>query len=100
VLSPMVYPSHYAPGVYGLKHPDLHPEEVVRRALMDGIDKNKALPAEKRAEIRPWLQAFTAGWIHPHLDYGKKEIRAQIEAAGKLGIHGYLLWNPKCEYSL
>lgn len=98
VLSPMIYPSHYAAGNYGLKHPDLHPKEVVKRALADALRKNNALQSEKKAEIRPWLQAFTATWIDPHQKYGKKQIQAQIEAAAELGIRQYLLWNPKCEY--
>ena len=38
-------------------------------------------PAEEiRADVRPWLQDFTASWVPGHIKYGPEEIRAQIQA--------------------
>ena len=34
-ICPMVYPSHYGDGYYGLDYPDCHPYELVFHALMD-----------------------------------------------------------------
>ncbi len=96
IICPMIYPSHYTQGNYGVKYPDLQPYAVVRKALSDAIEKNRRLEKQQlhTAEIRPWLQAFTASWVKPHQHYGVKQIQEQIEAARSLKIDGYLLWNP------
>ncbi|MBR4145411.1 MAG: putative glycoside hydrolase, partial [Lachnospiraceae bacterium] len=68
-ICPMVYPSHYGNGYYGLDYPDTHPYELVYHALMDS---QKVLymidPAENKAIVRPWLQDFTATWVSHHLN--------------------------------
>jgi hypothetical protein len=102
VISPMIYPSHYGSGVYGIEHPDLQPYTIVQHALADGLIKNEQLAKMGRksaAGIRPWLQDFTAAWVKPHLKYGNEEVQAQIQAAKELGIEEYLLWNPSCTYT-
>ncbi|TMV47089.1 GTP-binding protein [Paenibacillus mesophilus] len=101
VISPMIYPSHYGNGVYGIEHPDLQPYAVVQQALSDGLHKNEQLAKTgiPSAGIRPWLQDFTAAWVKPHLKYGNEEVQAQIQAAKELGIDEYLLWNPGCTYT-
>lgn len=104
IICPMVYPSHYATGSYGIRHPDLHPGAVVAKAIKDGLARNarmdgQSAAAGRPAAIRPWLQAFTAKWLKPHKVYGKAEIEAQIEAARSLGIESYLLWDPACRYA-
>jgi hypothetical protein len=100
VISPMVYPSHYAPGTYGVRHPDLEPDVIVRRALDDAGRRNRVLAAEGKnpARIRPWLQAFTATWVSPHRPYRAGEIREQIRAAEAAGVEQFLLWDPACTY--
>jgi hypothetical protein len=100
VISPMVYPSHYAEGTYGIRHPDLKPAAVVRHALEDAGRRNRILAAEGKrpARIRPWLQAFTAVWLSPHRPYRAEEIREQIRAAEAAGVTDFLLWDPACTY--
>jgi hypothetical protein len=100
VISPMVYPSHYARGTYGIRHPDLQPAAVVRHALDDAVRRNRVLAAEGKhpARIRPWLQAFTASWLSPHQVYRAEEIHEQIRAAGEAGVRQFLLWDPACTY--
>ena len=100
VISPMVYPSHYAAGTYGIRHPDLEPSAVVRHALDDAGKRNRVLAAEGKrpARIRPWLQAFTASWLSPHRPYRAEEIREQIRAAEAAGVKQFLLWDPACTY--
>lgn len=100
IICPMIYPSHYSNGIYGLPHPDLKPGALVKKALSDGLDKNRRLQSQglKPARIRPWFQAFTATWIQPHQTYGKRQIEEQIHAARSLGISEYLLWNPSSRY--
>lgn len=100
VISPMVYPSHYDRGTYGIRHPDLAPSAIVRHALDDAGKRNRILSAEGKnpGRIRPWLQAFTASWLRPHQPYRAGEIRAQIRAAEEAGVQQFLLWNPSCTY--
>jgi hypothetical protein len=102
VISPMIYPSHYSQGMFGVAHPDLAPYAIIQRSIRDALKKNKSLQVKglKPASIRPWLQDFTASWVEPHQRYGKTEVLEQIRAARELGIREYLLWNPSCRYSL
>ena len=62
-ISPMVYPSHYANGVFGLKVPDAHPYETVSAAMQGSAEELQEIPEAERAVVRPWLQAFTATWV-------------------------------------
>lgn len=99
-ISPMTYPSHYSKGVYGIGNPDLSPYVTVHSAMSDAVKRNRHARCKKGtpAGIRPWLQSFTATWLHPHLVYGKEEVLLQIEAARRAGVDAYLLWNPGCVY--
>ncbi len=88
VICPMVYPSHFARGEYGIKDPNASPHAIVRRSLGDYA---RRLP---RKAIRPWLQDFSLG-----VPYGRAEVRAQIKAAREMGYGEYLLWNPLGRYT-
>ncbi len=92
VLLPMVYPSHYRPGSFGLASPNARPYETVRRALEDGLRRNAGVhPAP---EIRPYLQAFSIFRVR----YTPELIRAQIRAAEELGIKDWVLWDARGVY--
>lgn len=93
---PMVYPSHYGPGYFGYPVPDAEPAGTVNRALTDAIKRNA--PLKEPAIIRPWLQSFTATWIRGYIPYGAREVRQQIDAALKLGIEEYMIWDPSNVY--
>ena len=99
VLSPMVYPSHYGPGVFGLEVPDAHPYETVFSALQGSARKLESVPAGQRAVVRPWLQAFTASWVAGYIPYEGQEIRAQIQAVYDAGYDEWILWNATNRYS-
>ncbi|WP_240041250.1 putative glycoside hydrolase [Paenibacillus ginsengarvi] len=101
VISPMIYPSHYGEGVFGIPHPDLEPYLIVQHALADGLRKNGQLASTSPqvATIRPWLQDFTATWVKPHKTYDNTDVQAQIQAAEELGIEEYLLWNSASSYT-
>jgi hypothetical protein len=94
VVLPMVYPSHYYRGSYGLAWPNGEPYRVVRYALSEAIERSR--PYAKAATIRPYLQAFTLGRRKPR--YTPHEIREQIRAAEELGIETWVLWNPRSVY--
>ncbi len=90
-VCPMVYPSHYRRGDYGIPHPNASPYRTVLRALKDG---NKKL-AKSDCKMRPWLQDFSLGGVR----YGERQVRAQIQAARDNGIQEYLLWNAANRYT-
>lgn len=96
-VSPMMYPSHYGPGVYGLRVPDAAPYKTIDRGAEDAVMRNKNI--ETPAIIRPWIQDFTATWVDGHIRYGAEEVKAQIKALEDNGIKEYLLWNPGNSYS-
>lgn len=96
-ISPMMYPSHYANGTYGLPVPDAYPYETIYQCTKDSINRNKNI--ETPATIRPWIQDFTAPWVPGHIKYGAKQVELQIKALEENGIKEYLLWNAGNTYS-
>ncbi len=98
VLSPMVYPSHYGNGVFGLDVPDAHPYETVLAALSGSKEELEGIPEDKRAAVRPWLQAFTATWVNGHISYGGEQVRQQIQAVYDAGYEEWILWNAVNRY--
>ena len=98
-ISPMVYPSHYANGVFGLDVPDAHPYDTVYGALVLSQKVLEDTPEDNRAIVRPWLQAFTATWVDGHITYGGTQIREQIQAVYDAGCDEWILWNASCKYS-
>jgi len=91
-ISPMVYPSHYIRGALGFDLPNNYPYEIVLGSLQKGADR---VP-NPRVMFRPWLQDFSYG---PGIDYGPKEVRAQIKATYDFGATSWMLWNAANEYS-
>jgi hypothetical protein len=91
-ILPMVYPSHYIPGNYGLRNPNAAPYRTVYRAMVDAVERSK--PFANAAIIRPWLQAFTLG----PPKYGPAHVRAQIEAVYDAGLQEWVLWSPGSNY--
>lgn len=98
VLSPMIYPSHYRNGVYGLKVPDAQPYETILCALEGSSEELKPVKEEDRAIVRPWLQSFTATWVRGHITYGGEEIKKQIQAVYDAGYDEWILWNAANRY--
>ena len=96
-VCPMVYPSHYSAGAFGLELPDQEPYQTVLAALKSS--KAATSEQETMAGVRAWLQDFTATWINGHIDYGPEELRAQIQAVYDAGYTDWLLWNAKNVYT-
>ena len=93
VLLPMVYPSHYPRGAFGLPRPNAEPYKVVHAALARARERDLKLGLAGE-RVRPWLQAFTLG----RPPYGPAEIRAQKQAVYDAGYDGWVLWNPGSKY--
>lgn len=93
VVLPMDYPSHFAPGTFGLGNPNAHPYSTLDHALRDA--KRRSAPIPNAARIVPWYQDFTLG--PPH--YGAAEVLAQMRAGYANGIDSWMLWNSSSRYS-
>lgn len=94
---PMMYPSHYGPGNFGLRVPDAAPYATIAAGIKDAMarDANLSTPAV----LRPWIQDFTAKWVKGHIPYGAEEVRAQIQALEDNGVHEFLIWNASNRYT-
>ena len=121
-ISPMIYPSHYGPYNYNIPVPDAEPYQLVLTALQSSkqvlagvlnttvsgnemqeytTEELAALePMEDiRAQVRPWLQDFTATWVKGHITYEADEIRDQIQAVYDAGYEEWILWNASNQYT-
>lgn len=97
-ISPMMYPSHYANGTYGVAVPDADPYSTLLQGTKDAVLRNQNL--ETPAIIRPWIQSFTASWVKGYISYGPDQIEAQIKALKDAGVNEYLLWNASNNYNI
>lgn len=88
-LSPMMYPSHYAKGEYGLSDPNREPYRIISWGLRDAKRKLGGT-----AKLRPYLQDFSLGHR-----YGVAEVRDQLRAAAHQGVVSWILWNPQNRYT-
>jgi hypothetical protein len=89
-IAPMVYPSHWGPGEYGLANPNANPYEIVKRSLTDF----HAIAYGTGVAVLPWLQAFSAAGVA----YGPAQVQAQVQASAEVGSNGFLLWNSGSVY--
>ena len=89
-VAPMVYPSHWGRGEYGVVHPEAQPYDITRASLA----QFQRVLAGTNTAVVPWLQDFSM-----RVNYGPDEVRAQIDAAADLGISDWLLWDPQVTYT-
>ncbi len=90
-ISPMIYPSHYGPNIYGLPVPEADPYSTTWHSVQDGM---RRLEEPGAAKIRPWLQDFSDAYT-----YGPAEVRASIEASYDCEVHSWMLWNARGTYT-
>jgi hypothetical protein len=94
VLLPMVYPSHYPRGSFGVERPNADPYTIVKAAISRAHERDLALGLTGPERVRPWLQAFTLG----KPAYGAHEIEEQKRAVYDSGYDGWVLWHPGSLY--
>ena len=89
-IYPMVYPSHYGSGEYGLDSPVSVPGRTVGRSLRDFRRQMR----RGKAQLVPWLEdfSFTGTTTLEH-------VQEQIRAARRWKAGGFLLWNPSGVYT-
>lgn len=92
-ISPMIYPSHYYRGEYGLDNPDAAPYTTVYYGTLDGVIRlaNAGYSANK---LVPWIQDFSI-----KKKYGPTDILYQIKALQDAGVQDFYLWNAAAVYT-
>lgn len=89
-IYPMMYPSHYYKGEYGLANPEAEPYKVINRGLKEAF----SMLGEDYYKLTPYLQDFSL-----RIKYTPYHVRAQILAVKNNLIDSFLLWNPASNYS-
>jgi hypothetical protein len=89
---PMVYPSHYGPGVFGFPVPNEYPYEVIDQTLQIMNAQKEGLPVV----IRPWIQDFGYGPFPP---YTAAQVQAEFAAAADNGAKGWMVWNARAVFT-
>ena len=96
-ICPMIYPSHYANGTFGMNVPDQYPYETIANALQLSKEELGETDSPKGV-VRPWLQCFNAIWVDGHITYGSKEVHDQIQAVYDAGYEEWFLWHASNHY--
>ena len=94
--SPMVYPSTWSTGWFGLSYPPADPYTVVRSSIELAVARVEPFG---NIQVRPWLQDFH-DYQEEKLFYGADRVRAQIDASVQSGGIGFMLWDPSLAYQL
>ena len=91
---PMVYPSGYHLGIPGYRNPITNPYHVVFESVRLIRKRSLGTPAQ----VRPWLQDFK-DYAFDRRIFGISEIRDQIRGTDEGGGTGWMLWNPRNDYT-
>ena len=96
VVLPMVYPSHYPRGIWGIARPNAEPYQILKIALDTARVRDEKLGITRKEHVRPWIQAFSLPGMEPR--YGPDQIAAQKKAIYDAGFNGWVLWSPGSLY--
>jgi hypothetical protein len=93
-ICPMVYPSGYHLGIPGVRNPVVNPYEIVK----ESVRLTRQRSQNPAAQVRPWLQDFRDYAFDKRI-FGPAEVRAQIRGSDDGGGIGWMLWNPRNDYT-
>ena len=93
-ICPMVYPSGYHKGIPGHPNPMLVPGKVV----FESVRLIRKRAGVNVVRVRPWLQDFK-DYAFDRRIFGVNEVTAQIRGAEEAGAPGWMLWNPRNDYT-
>ena len=98
VISSMIYPSHWT-SYFGIEMPDREPYKLVTEYAK--VENEVLGKLENPPVSRPWIQDFEAPWLYsgPTMQYGVREVEAQIRALNENGIEEFLIWNAGNSYT-
>ncbi len=94
VVLPMVYPSLYPHGSFGIRVPNAEPYRTIFIAISSARIRDEKLGIKTPEHVRPWLQAFTLGAPR----YGPAEVEQEKKAVYDAGYDGWVLWHPGSKY--
>ncbi len=105
-IGPMIYPSHYAKGEYGIANPSIKPYETIMKALAGAKAKIAAVQADPNVpqdikdrtryeKIRPWIQDFSINGV----TYTADMVKAQMKATYDSGLDSWMMWDPSNKYT-
>jgi hypothetical protein len=90
-VAPMIYPSHWGPGEYGVADPNRQPYDIITATL----EVWKQQTDGTRASIVPWLEDTNyRAWDRA------EQVREQIRAARDQGVDGFMMWDPNVNYTV
>lgn len=93
-ISPLIYPSEWSPGAFGIDQPGQKPYDLVRQAMLSA----QSVLKDRLSQVRPWLQDFNP----PTGTYGPAQVRDEIRAVEetqKTKI-SWVLFNSNSRYSV
>lgn len=88
-IAPMLYPSHWNVGEYGIPDPERQPYEIIKRSLRDFQQQ----VTRTGRPLVPWIQHFSL-----NLTYGTEQVVAQVQAAREMGYDSWMMWDPAVTY--
>lgn len=91
---PMVYPSTWAPGSFGVAYPAADPYAIVFSSTQSAVKRLAGIPTVK---VRSWLQSFD-DYQRERLSYTPDRVNTQKTAALKGGAVGWMLWHPMSHF--
>jgi hypothetical protein len=90
-VAPMIYPSHWGPGEYGVADPNRQPYDIITATLEVWKEQTEGT----RADIVPWLEDTNyRAWDRA------EQVREQIRAARDQGVDGFMMWDPNVNYTV
>jgi hypothetical protein len=89
---PMVYPSHYGPGTFGIPVPNERPYDTIDQTLEIMNRQSAGLPMR----IRPWIQDFGYG---PFRAYTAADVKAEMKALRDNDALGWMIWNAQAIFT-
>jgi hypothetical protein len=90
-VAPMIYPSHWGPGEYGVEDPNRQPYDIITATLQVWKEQTEGT----RAGIVPWLEDTNyRAWDRA------EQVREQIRASRDQGVDGFMMWDPNVNYTV
>jgi hypothetical protein len=95
IYCPMIYPSLYSMGSYGVEYPAADPVAIVTSAMSDAATRL----AGTGAKGRPYVQVFN-DYNARQIEYTDELIQSEIRAIEALGFDEWILWGGYPEGAL
>jgi hypothetical protein len=90
-VAPMIYPSHWGPGEYGVEDPNRQPYDIITATLEIWNEQTEGT----RARVVPWLEDTNyRAWDRA------EQVREQIRASRDQGIDEFMMWDPGVNYTV